>query len=620
MPAGALQAKPYFPIGGWLDRGRFCLGVAGGVARIARMTPYSVCLAVWLGALAGAVHAETDYPLTEDSKPQADVPQGELLSLRFDSSKIFPGTTREVSVYVPRQYDPATPACVYVGQDGVGFEAPKVFDNLIAKKEIPVLIGVFIRPGVVKASDANALDRFNRSYEYDGLGPDYARFVLDEIFPAVEKLTTADGRALRLSPNGNDRCIGGSSSGAIAAFTAAWEMPGAFSRVFSSIGTFVGLRGGNVYPTLVRKLEPKPIRVFQQDGSNDNNSYGGDWWMANQEMERALTFAGYEHDHVWGDNGHNGKHATALFPDAMRFLWKGWPEPVKRGESKNQFLRDILIPGEEWQLVSEGHQFTEGPAANASGEVFFNDIPASKTFKIALDGKVEEFFPDSRKANGAAFGPDGKLYFIATADKQIVAWDTAAKTSAVVAGEIEGNDIVVRHDGSIYATEPFGSTGKPGNVWFVSAKGEKRVVDTGLKYPNGVTLSPDQSLLYVADMRSHWVYSYQILADGSLANKQRYYHLHVSDTADDSGADGMHCDRDGRLYVATRMGVQVCDQAGRVNCILPTPNGRVANLTFGGANHDTLFCTSGDKVFKRRIKVKGTLPFAAPLKPTAPRL
>ena len=584
------------------------------------MTKFSCALALWFCSFACVVRAETDYPLTEDSKPHTGVPSGELLKFTFDSSKIFPGTTREVSVYVPRQYDAATPACMYVGQDGVGFNAPAVFDNLIAKKEIPVLIGVFIKPGVMKAADTNALDRFNRSYEYDGLGPDYARFVLTEIFPAVEELTTADGRAIHLSTNANDRCIGGSSSGAICAFTAAWERPDAFSRVFSAIGTFVGLRGGNEYPTLLRKYEPKAIRVFQQDGTNDNNHYGGDWWMANQEMERALTFAGYEHEHVWGDNSHSSKHGTAIFPDAMRFLWQGWPAPVKAGESKNQFLHDLLIPGEGWQLVSSGHKFTEGPAVNARGEVFFNDIPAGKTFKVALDGKVEEFLPDSNKANGAAFGPDGKLYLIATASNQIVVCDPATKEFTTLASDIQGNDLVVRRDGSLFATEPFSSGTKPGNVWFVSAGGEKHIVDTGLKYPNGITLSPDQSLLYVDDLRSHWIYSYQILPDGSLTNKQRYFRLHVPDTADDSGADGMRCDRDGRLYVATRMGVQVCDQTGRVNCILPTPNGRVANLTFGGENFDTLFCTSGDKVFKRKLKAQGALPFAAPIKPATPHL
>ncbi|MFO0907984.1 MAG: SMP-30/gluconolactonase/LRE family protein, partial [Isosphaeraceae bacterium] len=150
--------------------------------------------------------------------------------------------------------------------------------------------------------------------------------------------------------------------------------------------------------------------------------------------------------------------------------------------------------------------------------------------------------------------------------------------------------------------------------------GEPKVVDKGLLYSNGITLSPDQSLLYVADYRSHWVYSYQVQPDGTLLHKQKYYHLHAPDTADDAGADGMHVDHDGRLYVATRLGVQVCDQAGRVNCIIPTPNGRIANLTLGGADFSTLFATCGDKVYRRKIKPKGVNAYEAPIKPTAPRL
>jgi enterochelin esterase-like enzyme len=157
------------------------------------------------------------------------------------------------------------------------------------------------------------------------MGDQYVRFLLEELLPDVEKKTATDGRAIVLSKDGNDRAIGGSSSGAIAAFTAAWERPNAFRRVFSSIGTYVGLRGGNDYTTLVRKFEPKPLRIFLQGGSADLNIYAGDWWMVNQEMQRALAFAGYEVQHVWGEGGHDGKHATAIFPDAMRFLWKGWP-------------------------------------------------------------------------------------------------------------------------------------------------------------------------------------------------------------------------------------------------------------------------------------------------------
>src|ERR1700748_2866243 len=220
---------------------------------------------------------------------------------------------------------------------------------------MPVTIGIFINPGIVKAANSSvALDRYNRSFEYDGLGDAYARFILEEILPEVEKQKTSDGRAIHLSKNGNDRAIGGSSSGAVCAFTAAWEKPNEFSRVFSAIGTYVGLRGADRYPTLIRKFEPKPIKIFLQDGSNDLNIYGGDWWMANQTMERALTFAGYEVKHVYGEGGHNGVMGESVFPDAMRWLWKGWPQAVVRGRAGNPAF-ELLAPGQDWELVGEGY-------------------------------------------------------------------------------------------------------------------------------------------------------------------------------------------------------------------------------------------------------------------------
>ena len=549
---------------------------------------------------------------------QEAAPKGEVNKYSFQKSKVFPGTVRDFSVYVPKQYDPAKPACVYVNQDGVQFNAPAVFDELIHKQEMPVTIGIFVTPGRVKATSDGALDRFNRSYEYDGLGDAYAKFLLEELLPEVETLKATDGREIKLSKDGNDRAIAGSSSGAVCAFTAAWERPDAFRRVFSTIGTYVGLRGGNVYPTLIRKYEPKPIRIFLQDGSADQNIYGGDWWMANQEMQRSLAFAGYEQKHEWGDGGHDSKHGTKLFPDAMRWLWKDWPAPVKAGKGSSQ-LQEILIPGEDWKLVGEGYKFTEGPAENAKGEVFYNDVGNSKTYKVGLDGKLSVFLEDSLKGDGQRFGPDGRLYAVAGAAEQIVAYDAEGKKSVIAEG-FRGNDLVVRHDGGIYVTNPGWNGIDPSKVWFISSSGEKKVVDTGLKFSNGLTLSPDQSLLYVADSRTHWVFSYQVQADGSLTHKQRYYHLHMPDTADDAGADGMRTDRDGRLYVATKLGLQVCDQAGRVNCIIPTPNGKVSNMAFGGAEFDLLYATCGDRVYVRKLKTKGAQTFAAPIKPAAPRL
>jgi sugar lactone lactonase YvrE/enterochelin esterase-like enzyme len=570
----------------------------------------------YLSFLLGLVQSLYGGLLRADDARSADPPKGELTQHSFDKSKIFPGTVRDYWIYVPKQYDPDKPACLYVCQDGVQYKAPAVFDELIDKKEMPITIGVFIAPGRVKAPNDQAMDRFNRSYEYDGLGDNYVRFLLEELLPDVESKTTSDGRPIRLSRDGNDRCIAGASSGAICAFTAAWERPDAFRRVFSAIGTYVGLRGGNIYPTLIRKYEPKPIRIFLQDGSNDLNIYGGDWWMANQEMERALIFAGYEVNHEWGTGGHNGDHATRIFPDAMRWLWKDWRQPVKAGAGSPQ-IREILRPDEGWALVAEGYKFTEGPAANERGEVFFNDIPNNKAYKIDLDGKVSPWLSDTKQANGQAFGPDGRLY--AAAANEVLAYDSSGKATVIAEG-FHGNDLVVRHDGGIYVTNPVRTGAEPSKVWYISPSGEKRVVDAGLIFPNGIALSPDQTLLYVADSRSHWIYSYQVQPDGSLAYKQKFFHLHAPDTADDSGADGMRVDRHGRLYVATRMGIQVCDQPGRVNAIIPTPNGRIANLCFGGPRFDIIYATCGDRVYRRTVKTQGSNAYQAPIKPPTPRL
>jgi gluconolactonase len=578
-------------------------------------------LALSLVMSAVSIRAADEYPPHPDAVVQPGVPAGELLVLRFTGSKIFPGTVHEVTVYVPKQYDPAKPACVHINQDGVQFNAPVVFDNLIARGELPVLIGVFVRPGVVPAADPEkALDRFNRSFEYDGLGDAYARFLLEELLPFVEQQKTADGRAINLSKSGNDRSIGGQSSGAIAAFTAAWERPDAFTRIFSAIGTFVDQRGGARYPTLIRRTEPKPLRVFLQDGSKDNNLYGGDWWMANQTMQRALTYAGYEVRHAWGEGEHNGQHATAIFPDAIRWLWQGWPAAVKPGVLPLERLGQILIRGEGWELVGEGYRLSEGAAVNPKGEFFFTDIPNSKSYRLDATGKPVEFLTDTKRANGQAFGPDGRLYTAASGASQIIAYD-AAGTASVIADGFSANDLVVAHNGNLYATNPpAGNSNDPSKVWLIKPDGTKQVVDTGLRYANGIALSTDQSLLYVADYRSHWVYSYVIQPDGTLAHKQRFYWLLEPDTADQSSADGLKVDREGRLYVATNLGIQVCDQAGRVQLILPTPNGRCTNLVFGGEKFDTLYATCNDKVYKRKLAVTGANAWDAPVKPPTPRL
>jgi gluconolactonase len=562
--------------------------------------------------LAGLINAPAadDYQPGVDSKPQDGVPRGEVTKHVFDHSNVFPGTTRDYWVYVPKQYDPAKPAPVLIMQDGIRFEATNVLNNLIHKKEIPPLIGIFVNPGRVPALSTNALDRFNRSYEYDGLSDEYTRFLLDELLPHI-----AADQKLNLSTNGNDRAIAGASSGAICAFTAAWLRPDAFRRVFSTIGTYVDLRGGNVYPTLIRKTEPRPIRVFLQDGSNDNNKYGGNWFLANQEMLSALEFAGYDVNHAWGDGAHSAKQGTAIFPDVLRWLWRDYPAPiVANPEHKtNQPIASILIASEEWQPVAGAYKAADGLAANAKGEVFFSDRGNNCIWKIGSEGKATVFKENA--GGGLIFGADGKLYAGQGGKKRIVAYD-ANGAEEVIAEDIEPNDLAASHSGNLYITD---SRNK--KIWLVDAKREKRMVDEGIPFPNGIRLSPDQSLLYVADYRGQFVYAFQVLPDGSLTNRQRFYHLHLMDGAVQSSADGMTVDTLGWLYVTTEMGIQVCDQAGRVNSIIAKPAYKGMNsVAFGGPDLGTLFVSCGDKIYRRKTAATGVLSFQPPIKPPAPKL
>ena len=571
--------------------------------------------------LASAQNQKENYPVDSASIEQKGVPKGEILKFSFAQSKIFPGTFREYWIYIPSQYRPENPACVYINQDGIQWNAPTVFDNLIYRKEIPVTIGVFIKPGMIIAdSGATVSNRYNRSFEYDGLGEAYAKFILTEILPDVEKKKASDGRVINLSKKGNDRAIGGSSSGAVCAFTAAWEHPEEFSRVFSAIGTYISLRGADRYPGLIRKYEPKPLRIFMQDGSNDLNIYAGDWWKANETMERALKFAGYEVEHVWGEGSHNGNQGTAIFPSAMRWLWKDWPREIAKGNSSNQFLSDLLIPGEDWELVGEGYQFTEGTAANKSGEVEYFDIPASKIYKVGRDGKPVLLSIDTKKASGAGYGPDGRRYTVAGGSKQILCYDGDGKVK-VVADSISGNDLVVASNGNVYVTVPDGIS-RPSKLVLIRPNGERLIVDEGIKFANGITITPDQNQVMVTESASHWVWMYTINKDGTLSNKQRYGWLHVPDSDENAWPDGLKCDTAGRIFVSSRIGIQVMDQLGRVNAILPAPpsNGQTSNLCFGGPEFNTIYVSAGDKVFRRKLRTRGVNSFDAPIRPANPRL
>lgn len=576
--------------------------------------PLAACLALALGA---PLHAANDYPLTPDSLPHEGVPSGRQIEAVYTAAdtSVFPGTTRPYSLFIPSQYQPGQPACLLVVQDGQGraneWRVPTVLNNLIHKGEMPVTIGVFVSPGVVPpAAGLDAQPRFNRSFEYDALGDRYVRFLNEEFLPWIART-----HGLTFSTNAHHRAIAGASSGGIAAFNAAWERPDVFGRVFCTIGTFVGLRGGNDFPTLVRKTEPKPIRVFLQDGSNDLNIYGGNWWIANQDMLSALQFAGYDVQHAWGDGGHDGKHGAAILPDAMRWLWKDHDQPVPKPSGSRQPLASILIPGEDWRLVSSGHGFTEGPAVNAHGEVFFSDIPGNRIHRIRPDGTVVVFAENAPGVNGLCFGADGYLYACENGARRISRYAPDGSRETFL-DQVSCNDLVAVGSSGGYITDP-----ENRKVWFTDGSPTPLPVDEGIAFPNGVVASPDHAQVYVADTRGGVVYSYLAQSDGRLAHREPFFHLHTPDSGRESGADGMTVDTEGRLYVTTSMGIQVCDQPGRVNGIISKPRRAwLSNVVFGGPNLDILYATCGDSVFARKTRVRGIHPSGDPVKPPTPRL
>jgi enterochelin esterase-like enzyme len=289
------------------------------------------------GQSASAPNPNSQYRLGPDSLPQEGVPKGEIRGPYTLPSQVYPGTQHTYWVYVPAQYDPAIPTALMVYQDGQAFKdekgdmrAQNVMDNLIYRREIPVMIGVFINPGrrpdQPEPTPRNWGDQdTNRPTEYNSLDDKYARVITEELMPVLRK-------DFNISNDPEMHGIGGSSSGAIAAFTVAWERPNDFRKVLSNVGSFVNLRGGHVYPEKVLASEKKPIRVFLCDGRNDNRGLRNgrydekrDWFYQNVRLMKALTQKGYDVNYSWGMNGHGQKFGGAILPEMMRWLWRDGP-------------------------------------------------------------------------------------------------------------------------------------------------------------------------------------------------------------------------------------------------------------------------------------------------------
>jgi gluconolactonase len=567
-----------------------------------------------LAILTATLLPAEDYALGPDSQPQAGVPKGTVTKYKLEPGKFYPGTPHNYSIYVPAQYDAAKPAPFMIFLDGSGslsnnVRVPVVFDNLIAKHELPPLIGIFVDPGVLSAVSDQAQNRFERVFEYDSLSDRYSRFLLQELIPEVAK-------KYNLSRDANDHAISGVSTGAVGAFMAAWNRPDQFHRVLSFIGTYVAMKGADALPALIRKTEPKPIRIFLQDGKNDHviptepygTFYAGSWPINNQVMFEAFESAGYDAKLVIGEEGHNMKQGAAIMPDALRWLWRDYPSPIvvhepaamsQPGWDPRGKVYSTVYADKAWEQVGATYGSVASPAGDRQGNVFFADPAASRIYKSDPDGKVTLFKEKTNGARALAAGPDGRLYASQPVSRRIVSYGPGGDEK-IVAQNVQADGMAITSKGEIYFTHK--------GIGYSDVNGRTRVVYSGgeIAAPSGVALSADQAMLVVTDAQARYSWSFQIAADGSLINGEPFYRLEMPEEGWMSGVQAVTEDSIGQVYFATAIGVQVCEANGRVAQILnPPEHGKISSLVFAGKDLDWLYVAEGSKLFRRQVKVKG---------------
>lgn len=555
-----------------------------------------------------------------DAVVKDDVPHGKVEQMPPWESRIFPGMIRDWSIYVPAQYTEDRPAALMVFQDGERmrdvkgrWRIPVVFDNLIARGEMPPTIAVFINPGHDKSKRMQNNRASNRGFEYDSLGDKYTRFLMEEILPEVEK-------RYRISKDPEMRGIGGSSSGAICAFTVAWERPDVFRKVYSSVGSFTNLRGGNVYPSLVRKTEPKPIRVYMADTSGDVDNAFGSWPWANQQMASALKYMGYDIRFDWAEGyAHNADFGSSRFPDAMRWLWrseKHSPAYDTRGDLGGDLtLLNLLVPGESWQVVADSLGFADALCTDKDGNFYFCDMRAPAVYRIsAVDGMRTEIAKES--VSGLEFSPDGALlYGCQGAKNRVISINVANGEVKTVAEGVKPNDLAVTSDDLILITE----TGTKQVTRIKPKTGEAALVDTGITKPNGIALSKDGGTLAISDHGGEFAWLFRVKPDGALDAKMPSMTLRLP--IDSKGefkfnepppyltaslGDGMAVDKKGRYYITSALGIQIFDPTGRLCGVLPKPlrDQPLTTCILAGQDHSTLYIANGTTIFRRKLTVE----------------
>jgi gluconolactonase len=557
------------------------------------------------------------YSLGPDSQPQDGVPKGMVTKHVLTAGAFYRGTPHNYSVYVPTQYDAKKPTAFMVFLDGSGYlgdgiRIPVVLDNLIAKHELPPMIGIFVDPGVLPVISDEAQSRFERIFEYDSLSDRYSRFLLEELIPAVAK-------EYNLSTNPDDRGIAGTSTGAVGAFMAAWNRPDQFHRVMSFIGTYVAMKGADQLPALVRKTEPKPIRIFMQDGTQDHivpaepygTSFAGSWPINNRVMYEALEYSGYDARLEMGTEEHNMKQGGAIMPDALRWLWRGYPEPIvvreppqmkEAGWDPRAKVYAMVSVDNPWEQVGGSYGEVASPTGDEAGDVFFADTKVDRIYKADEDGKVSVFKERAGGVKALRDGPGSVLYAYLADHHQIVAYAPGSEQKVVARG-VDVTDMAVTIKSEIYFTDAVHKT-----IGYVDGAGKVRVVYQGgeIAVPTGVALSGDQAMLVVSDAQSRFSWSFQIAKDGSLGNGEPFYRLEMPEIGWNSEVKSVAEDSIGQVYFATPMGVQMCEANGRMAAVFNSPErGGVSSMVFAGRKMDWMYVAEGGKLFRRPVKISG---------------
>ena len=508
----------------------------------------------------------------------AEDQQGEVIKFMMTESPRYPGTERDILVYVPKQYRDTAPACLLVCMDGILYDATTVLDNLIASGEMPVTIGVFINPGVVYDEDRNVV-RYNRCKEFDSTDDTWALFIEQEVLPQVRALKTKDGQSINISTDPNDCAITGASSGGIAAFTAAWNRPDMFSRVYTTVGTFVAMRGGHEYPAVVRKTEPKPLRIYMQDGWYDVwNPIFGEWFEYNLLMESAFNFAGYEAFHVWNRGNHSIKYGTLAFPDAMRWLWKGYPARVNKGTSNNGMLQAILDPACDWIALPLSNTIDGDLYPAADGKVVF--ASGNQVCQLDSEGQLQVLSP---LKSGERLVGEGLSLRSTTLYKNGLKVAEGLRACQAVQELADGKYVALCHPS-------------------VKSTSKITILSQGTR---ALAMAPDYRFCVSAQENTHHLISTIMDKRGNMLYSEPFYFLHDLSNGTLATAGNMAFDTQGNLYVATPMGVQVADHNGRVRAILSLPAGQVHSLAFSG---NYLYVRCGDKMYVRQMKATGHNP------------